>query len=230
MTRKTARRRTPRWILFGALGFVVLVLGLTAAWHWTPLHDLAEPRAVAHELRAVARSPWMPVIVGLVYVAASLVMFPNTVLCLAVIMTLGPLPGAAYAFGGSLAAALAGYGIGRRGGERVHRLHHGPFARASAELRRGGFARILALRLLPVVPFSATNILSGAARAPLLPFLVATVVGIAPYILAFAAFGRQAQRLLTEPNPVDAAVTVAIAVLASVALWQARAWAAARAK
>lgn len=219
-----------RWVAFSAVAFVAVVLALTAAWHWTPLRDYAEPRLIAHQLHAVARTPWMPLVVALVYVAASLVMFPNTVLCLGIIMALGPVMGTAYAYGGSLAAALTGYAIGRRGGKRVEKLNIGVFSRAGAELRRGGFLRILALRMLPVVPFSATNILSGAARAPLLKYAVATLIGISPYILAFAAFRHQARRMLAEPNPVDAGITLAIAILASVALWQARSWASARAK
>jgi phospholipase D1/2 len=231
MTRKkNARRRTPRWAWVAAIGFAVAVLALTAVWNLTPLEDYADPAAIAHRLKALGRTPWMPVVVALVYVCASLLMFPNTVLCFAIIMALGPQLGAAYAFGGSLAAALAGYAIGRRGGKRVEKLGVGPFARASAELRHGGFMGVLALRLLPVAPFSATNILSGAARVRMLPYVTATLVGISPYILAFAAFGRQARRLLTDPTPADAAITVAIAVLASAALWWAQSLAAARAK
>lgn len=230
MTRKAAQHRESRRLLFAAAGFLVLVLALAAAWHLTALHEYADPGALARRLKAVAKTPWMPLVVGVVWVLASLVMFPNTVLCFAIIMALGPVLGAIYAYGGSLAAAVTGYAIGRRGGKRVDRLHVGAFKRASDELRSGGFVRLLALRLLPVVPFSATNILSGAARVRLVPFMVATLVGISPYVLTFAVFGRQARRLLAHPEPVDIAITAAIAVTASLALWQAHALAARRAR
>lgn len=227
---RAGQRDAKRRLLYAALGFAALVLAFTAAWHWTPLHHYVEPRAIAHWLRSMARTPWMPFVIAFLYVAASFVMFPNTVLCLAVVMSLGPVWGAGYAFAGSLAAALVGYAIGRRGGERVEKLKVGAVAKASHELRHGGFSRILALRLLPVVPFSATNILSGAARAPLLPYVGATLVGTSPYILAFAAFRRQARHLFTDPSPTDAAVAFAIAAAASLLLWQARSWATAHSK
>jgi phospholipase D1/2 len=226
----TTQRNARRWALGAVLGFVAAVLALAAAWHWTPLQQVAEPRVIARWLGTVTHAAWLPPLVATAYVAASLVMFPNTVLCLGIILALGPFEGTAYAYGGSMTAALVGYALGRWGGARVDRLRIRAFDRISAELRHGGFVQVLMLRLLPVAPFSVTNILSGASRVRLLPFAAATLVGISPYILAFAAFGRQARRLLSEPTPLDAALAAAIAAVAIFALWQARALAAARAK
>jgi uncharacterized membrane protein YdjX (TVP38/TMEM64 family) len=226
---KTSQHRARRWALVAVVGLVVVMLALLAAWHWTPLQDYAEPRHIAHWLDAKAESPWMLPLVAVIYVAASLVVFPNTVLCLAVIMALGPVAGTAYAYGGSLAAALTGYVIGRRGGKQVAKLHFRGFERVSAELRDGGFPQVLLLRLLPIAPFTATNMLSGAARVRLLPFVAATLIGISPYILAFAAFGRQARRLLSEPTLMDAAVAAVVLLLAGFLLWQAHMRASARA-
>jgi uncharacterized membrane protein YdjX (TVP38/TMEM64 family) len=231
MTQKTQRSKARRWALIGIIGFVVVVAGLAAAWRWTAFgQDFAEPRAIAQWLDSMSETAWMPPLVAIIYVAASMVMFPNTVLCLAIIMAMGPVEGAAYAYGGSMAAALAGYTMGRRGGAYVDKLRLRGFDRISKELRNGGFVKVLMLRLLPICPFSATNILSGAARVRVLPFLAATVIGISPYILTFSAFGRQARRLLSDPSPTEIAVTVAIVALATFALWQARALAAAHAK
>lgn len=230
MPKNLPRARARRWALTGVLGLALFMAALVAAWHWTPLQDVAEPRFVAGWVRSLAHSPWMPPLVGALYVAASLLMFPNTVLCLGVILALGPVAGTAYAFGGSLCAALVGYGLGRRGGRAVDKLRLRGFERTGEELRRGGFLQVLMLRLLPIAPFTATNVLSGAARVRLLPYVAATLVGIAPYIVTFALFGRQARRLLSDPAPVDVVVTLAIAAIATILLWRARALAAARAR
>lgn len=223
MPRHSQPRRARRWVLVGGLALLVVMLALAAAWRWTPLHEIAEPRMIARWLRDSADSPWMPAVVAAIYVSASLVMFPNTVLCFAVILALGPYMGAAYAYGGSLAAALAGHTIGRFGGKRVHKLHLPAVERLSAKLRNGGFFQVLTLRLLPVAPFSATNILSGAARVRRIPFLAATVVGISPYILTFAILGRQARRLWSDPTPMDIAVAGVVVALAAGAMWMAHA-------
>jgi uncharacterized membrane protein YdjX (TVP38/TMEM64 family) len=165
-----------------------------------------------------------------VYVLGSLLMFPNTVLSLGVIMAAGPVEGTAYAYGGSLLAALVGYWLGRRGGKRVEAVRFKGLERMSKELRSGGFTQVLALRLLPIAPFTATNLLSGAARVRLLPYVTATLVGISPYILAFALLGRQARRLFSDPTPTNIAVMVAIVATATLLMWRARALAAARSR
>src|SRR5690349_2503591 len=80
MPRKTQRSKARRWALVGVAALVVVMLALVAAWQWTPLQDVAEPRAIARWLRSMAQTAWMPPLVALVYVVASLVMFPSTVL------------------------------------------------------------------------------------------------------------------------------------------------------
>lgn len=231
MSKAKPPSKSRRKALIVAILLAAVALALVAAWHWTPLADYAEPRQIARWLRGQADSPWMLPIVATIYVAASLVVFPNSVLSLAVIMALGPVAGAAYAYGGSLAAALVGFTIGRRGGAFVEKLRLKGFDKASARLRRGGFMPVLTMRILPIAPFSVTNVLCGASGVRLLPFVAATLVGISHYILGFAAFGHQARRLMSNPTGTDMAVTAAIAaVMVGLAIWQVRAAAPARAK
>jgi len=222
-----ASAKSRRWTLIVAIGLGVLALALAAAWKWTPLHELVNPSVVSAWLKDASDERWMPLLVAAVYVAASLVMFPNTVLCLAVILTLGPIAGTAYAFGGSMVAALVGYSLGRWGGKRIEKLRLRAVDKVGAKLRKGGgFAQVLTIRILPVAPFSVTNIVSGAAHVRLLPFLSATALGIAPYILAFGMFGRQTRRLFTHPTLADGAGMLAIVVVLGLATW----WAHSRVK
>jgi uncharacterized membrane protein YdjX (TVP38/TMEM64 family) len=230
MSKPQPHGRARRRLFVAILILAAVMLALIAAWKWSPLHDIAEPRAVARWLGTLADTPLLPLFLALVYVGASLVMFPNTVLCLGVILALGPIEGAIYAYGGSMTAALVGYGLGRRGGKRVESLRFQRFEHVSRQLRRGGFLQVLMLRLLPIAPFTATNILSGASRVPVFPYAAATLVGISWYILAFAVFGRQARSLFANPTPTNVAVTVAVAVLLTCAVLAARSLAAARAK
>ncbi len=223
MSRVRESPKARRWALIGAIGLAVLMLALAAAWRFTPLHEMAEPRVISAWLKDASDEGWMPLLVAAIYIGASLLMFPNTVLCLAVILTLGPLAGTAYAFGGSLTAALAGYSLGRWGGERIKKLKVRAVDKVSAKLRKGGgFVQVLAIRLLPVAPFSATNMVCGAARVHIFPFIAATVLGIAPYILAFAAFGRQTRRLLSAPTLEDGAIALGVVAVVALALWWSR--------
>ena len=58
---------------------------------------------------------------------------------------------------------------------------------------RGGATLLLAARLVPIVPFSLTGIVAGAARVPLWRFTWTTAVGYLP-ITAYLRLPRQPAR------------------------------------
>lgn len=198
----------------------VLAAALLAAgaWRWTPLHDIAEPREIAHWLMSLRHSPWMPLAVLGLYLLASALLFPNTLLNVAVILAMGTGPGLAYALGGSLGAAAVFYGLGARyGQERLRSLHIGSIDKLSRLLRRGGVPGMAGLRLLPVAPFSVVNLAAGALRVRFRSFMAGTLIGLLPGNLLVTAFGHQLRRLLRDPGPGGYALLAAILIAAG--LW-----------
>lgn len=61
--------------------------------------------------------------------------------------------------------------------------------RVRPALQRDGFSALLALRLLPIVPFWLTNLAPALAGMKLLPYAAATLLGIAPATAVFASLG-----------------------------------------
>ncbi len=57
-------------------GALLVVIGLTLAWHFTPLSDLVKPAAIEETMTAFATSPWAPLYVMAAYLAGGLVAFP----------------------------------------------------------------------------------------------------------------------------------------------------------
>lgn len=101
-----------------------------------------------------------------------------------------------------LLSALATYAIGRYAGRSMlfRIADEQRFRRAEAAVLRGGAPVLLAARLLPVVPFSLTGYVAGAARVPLWLFSWTTVVGILPLTIVFVFLGSRLQELsLTDP-------------------------------
>lgn len=203
-----------------AAGFVVVLLGLTALWYWTPLKEFAEPRVIAQWVRTMAASSWLPLLIGLVFVLGNAVMFPNTVLCLATILALPGWPGFLYATGGSLLAAVLTYLAARQyGPERLKGLKIKSVDRVSAALKKGGVVSLTTLRLLPLAPFPIVNLMAGAAHVRAVPYVISTLLGLLPGNLLMTAFGRQLRRMLTDPTPTDIAGLAAVMVVGSLMMW-----------
>ena len=74
------------------------------------------------------------------------------------------------------------------------------FERFEAMIERGGVTLLIAVRLIPIVPFSLVCYAAGAARVPLWRFVWTTVVGYMPITALAVYFGTRLEGLsLTGP-------------------------------
>jgi len=72
----------------------------------------------------------------------------------------------------------------------VLRRRAGPYVRRIEEgFHNGAFNYILFLRLMPIFPFWAVNLSLAVLRAPVLPYIAATALGIIPGSFVIAAIG-----------------------------------------
>jgi len=89
------------------------------------------------------------------------------------------------------------------------------FERAEGIAERGGVTLLLAMRLVPVVPFSLFSYVAGAARVPIWRFTWTTSIGYIPITAVFVYLGSRLEELsLTDPLLwAGAVVLVALVVL-----------------
>jgi uncharacterized membrane protein YdjX (TVP38/TMEM64 family) len=74
------------------------------------------------------------------------------------------------------------------------------FERIEAMIERGGPTLMLAMRLIPIIPFSIVSYAAGAARVPLWRFTWTTAVGYLPITALSVYFGTRLEGLsLTDP-------------------------------
>ena len=74
------------------------------------------------------------------------------------------------------------------------------FERVERSIERGGPTLLLAMRLIPILPFSIVSYAAGAARVPLWRFVWTTVVGYLPITAISVYFGTRLEGLsLTDP-------------------------------
>jgi uncharacterized membrane protein YdjX (TVP38/TMEM64 family) len=74
------------------------------------------------------------------------------------------------------------------------------FERVERSIERGGPTLLLAMRLIPILPFSVVSYAAGAARVPAWRFIWTTAVGYLPITAIAVYFGTRLEGLsLTDP-------------------------------
>jgi uncharacterized membrane protein YdjX (TVP38/TMEM64 family) len=191
-----ARRRL--WL---GTALVLSLLGLAAAWRWTGLGDWLEPQVLAGYLTSALHGPWGPVLAVAGFVAGSLVAIPVTLLILVAALIYGPAIGAFYAMAGSVVAAMVTYGFGYYlGRPAVERLSGGSIGRLNERLARRGILTVVAVRMIPVAPFTVINLFAGASHIRFRDFLIGTVLGMIPGIAAMAVFAEGILALVRDAD------------------------------
>jgi phospholipase D1/2 len=217
------RKRKPAW---GKIAALVLAMGaLAAAWRYTPLAALITGPHLVDWARAVRAHPASAIVLVLAYVPTAFVMLPRPVLTIVGVIAFGPWLGFTYAMAGVLVSALVTYYIGRFvRPERVKRIAGDNFDRVRALLAEHGFAAMFAIRIAPLAPFIVGSVLAGAARTNLFYYVAATLLGMAPGLLATSVFGAEISSALENRSAINY-WTIGAAVLAlAAATWFAARW------
>ena len=99
-----------------------------------------------------------------------------------------------------LISGLASYAIGRHFARPLLYRIAGEerFVRIERIVHRGGALALIAVRLIPIMPFSLMGYVSGAARVPLWRFTWTTAVGYAPITAYFTYVGSQLEGFSVE--------------------------------
>jgi uncharacterized membrane protein YdjX (TVP38/TMEM64 family) len=115
---------------------------------------------------------------------------PGTVVMSALGFIYGPWLGGLIAAAGSMAAGLAGYGLGRCFGERLARRWLGDtdYERGQILFGRGGGWMVALSRALPILP-EVIACTAGLVRMPFRKFLTALACGSVPMGFLFGAIG-----------------------------------------
>ena len=192
------------WIRFvpalALAGLFVFGLASGAAKHFS----ITELRTHHHELHlyAIAHPALAAGIYVLLFVIAVASGLPVAlVLTIAGGMIFGPWTGAGLTMfsatlGATLTYAAARQAVGSALQARIE-ASNGVVRRIVDGFGRSTFSHILTMRLIPLFPFSPVNIAAGLVRAPLNPFVLATLLGEVPTATIYASFGSGLGRALS---------------------------------
>ena len=86
-------------------------------------------------------------------------------------------------------------------------------ARMLSAVKGAGLEHIVALRILPVLPFTLINLSAGAFGVPFRTFFLGTFLGMAPGVLAVTLLGDRAIAVIKQPTPLSVLALVAATVV-----------------
>jgi uncharacterized membrane protein YdjX (TVP38/TMEM64 family) len=201
---KHERPRLP-WLeigvtLAGIALLAAMVLGIPPLRHAVEAALQGDTTEVRHQIDKLGvGGPLLIIAMALIH---SVVIYPAEIVNAAAGFVYGFLPALAIVTVGWMASALLCYAVGTRVARPLLDRFFGVerFERFERMIERGGIPLLLALRLIPVVPFSLVGYAAGAARVPLWRFIWTTLVGYLPITALAVYFGTRLEGMeITDP-------------------------------
>ncbi len=186
------RKRT--WVALAAV-----VAAALAVFYWPEISRLCARIHWADIDRAVrAAGPWAPLLCILLDAAFTVFSLPTTLVGILIALLFG--------VGWGLVICLAGLGLGMAATFLIARYlarewlerrigHTKLYRRLEENMRREGWKVVLFTRLLPINPFSVLNYAYGLTAIPFWQYLLASVIGVIPNVLALLWTARAAGQL-----------------------------------
>ncbi|MCQ4118495.1 TVP38/TMEM64 family protein [Rhodococcus tibetensis] len=185
------RRLGDRRVIGVAVLAIALVVVATLAPHPSVL-----------QIREWARSigPAFPLVFFSVHALVTVFPFPRTVFTLSAGLLFGPWLGIAITVAAATVSAVLALYLVRAIGRDVvwQRISSPTIRRVDERIARRGWLAVGSLRLIAFVPFSVVNYCCGVSSIRLLPYVLATVVGVLPGTVGIVVLG---DALSGETNP-----------------------------
>ena len=172
-------------VKIAAIVAIVVVCGWML---WAHSEWFRDPQLVKKEV--VARGIWGPIIFMLLYAVGPSFLVPGAVMTIAGGLAFGTLWGSVYSLIGADVGALVAFGAGRWLGKSfVERIVGERFREGMKKIAKHGFQIIFYLRMVPVIPYNALNLLAGASPITFKDYFWASMIGMVPGTILFAFLG-----------------------------------------
>jgi uncharacterized membrane protein YdjX (TVP38/TMEM64 family) len=145
---------------------------------------------------------WGPVLILGLAVLHAIVFYPAEIVDAAAGFAYGFFPALALVMVGWLLNGIVCWAIGQSIARPLLDRWFGAerFERIERSIERGGATLLIAMRLIPILPFSIVSYAAGAARVPLWRFIWTTMIGYLPITALSVYFGTRLEGLsLTDP-------------------------------
>jgi uncharacterized membrane protein YdjX (TVP38/TMEM64 family) len=170
------------------IAILLLIAGGAIYLLFTHVEWFDNPRLVKTEV--TSWGIWGPLAFIALYAVGPSFLVPGAVMTIAGGLAFGTAYGAFYSLLGADLGAVIAFSAGRFLGRGfVEGLVGRRFNRTLDGIARYGFQIIFYLRIVPIIPYNALNLLAGASRIGFRDYLWASVIGMIPGTVVFAFLG-----------------------------------------
>lgn len=184
-----APNRGSSWFLNAIrLVIVVTLVGGSAYLMFAHREWFTDPKLVKTEV--VSWGAWGPIIYMVLYAVGPSFLVPGAVMTIAGGLAFGVFWGSLWSLVGADVGAVVAFAAGRFLGRAfVERMFGLRFQHVLKRLARNGFYLTLYLRIVPVIPYNAFNLLAGASPILFRDYFWASMLGMIPGTILFALLG-----------------------------------------
>ncbi len=210
------RKRNTKRALWMFIGFLSVLIILALIWRFAWNSDLLSVEQAQSALSTASSwhgKFWLWPLITAVFVVLLLLMFPLTILVVLTGFLYGPWWGFCYATLGTLASSVVSYEVGRFSGQRVLLRFGGKRLRnASRFMGDRGIRTMILINLLPLAPFTLTNIMAGASHIRFRPYLIGSAIGIIPGLALVNFAGSELNNVIQGADKENIAFSIGILI------------------
>lgn len=177
-----------KFVNFLRLAVLVILFGFSTYLLTVHRQWFDNPKVLRGEV--ISWGAWAPIVYMILYAVGPSFLVPGAVMTIAAGLAFGAWWGSIWSLVGADAGAIVAFGAGRfLGRSFVERTMGVRFRRILKRLERHGFYLTMYLRLVPVIPYNAFNLLAGASPIRFKDYFWASILGMIPGTVLFAVLG-----------------------------------------
>ncbi len=201
-------KKLKKFLPFIVLGVLISVLFLT------PLRNFLTPSYITSFIESIRQSPFAPVIFGVFYAVAVVLVVPGLPLTLLAAPLFGFWQGLVIVVIASNIGCGLTFLISRFAGKDfvMRFIKSGSFLdKIDKQMEKNGFLYVLYMRAIPLFPFNVVNYVPGLTSIPYFKYAIASLIGMLPGTTIYVYMSYTATDI--QDNPWGLVISIAVLVV-----------------
>lgn len=198
------------------LMFIGLLIILALLWRYLIENGVITTAKIESLLSQIPDSKnalWLLPAIIISYLVLLTVMFPLTILVVVTGFLFSPYWAMLYATVATLCSSALSYWIGHWLGRSTIEKHSGRYLRtASRFMQENSVHSMVVINLLPIAPFTMTNMMAGAFQLQFSRYMIGSAIGIIPGLIVVTLLGGQLNKIISATDTRQFWLGIAIVV------------------